>query len=87
MHLQLRDSLVFPEPGVSNESSQYGCEVAEPAESMVDSSGEVLVPFKVVEEIERQQCCDHTHTQASISCESAHRMEKPKPTPKHHNTS
>lgn len=55
------DSLEFSEPGVSDDSSQYGCEIAEAAEGMIDSSGEVLVPVQVGHEVERQQRCGQTH--------------------------
>lgn len=58
-----RDSLKFSKPGVSNDSSQYGCEVAEAAECMVDSSGEILVPFQVGEEVQCQHRCGQTHNQ------------------------
>lgn len=56
-----RDSLEFSEPGVSDESSQYGREVAEAAEGMVDGGGEVAVPVQVGEEVERQHRCEQTH--------------------------
>ena len=56
------DSLVFSEPGVGDDSSQYGREVAEAAEGMVDSGGQVLVPVQVGEEVKSQQRCEHIHT-------------------------
>lgn len=55
-------SLEFSEPGVGDERAQYRCEVAEAAEGVVDSRGEILVPVQVREEVERQQRCDRTHT-------------------------
>lgn len=55
------DSLEFSKPGVSDESSQYGCEIAEAAEGMVDSSGEVFVPVEVGEEIEGQHRYEQTN--------------------------
>lgn len=55
------DALEFAEPWVSNDSSQYGCEVAEATEGMVDSSGEVLVPAQVGDKIERQHRCEQTN--------------------------
>lgn len=48
------DSLELPEPGVGDDGSQHRREIAEAAEGMVDSSREVLVPFQVGEEVERQ---------------------------------
>lgn len=64
------DSLVFSEPGVGDDSSQYGREVAEAAEGMVDRGGQVLVPVQVGEEVKSQQRCEHTHThtQTTVSC-------------------
>lgn len=48
------DSLELPEPGVGDDGSQHRREIAEAAEGMVDGSREVLVPFQVGEEVERQ---------------------------------
>ena len=56
------DSPEFSEPGVGDERSQDGCEVAEAAEGVVDCGGEVFVPVEVGEEIERQHSCEQTHT-------------------------
>ena len=53
MHLGMKDSLVFSKPGVSHDSSQYGCEVAEAGKGMEDSSGKVLVPVQIGEEVQR----------------------------------
>lgn len=52
----------FSEPGVSDDGSEDWCEVAEAAESMIDSCGEVLVPFQIGDKIERQQRCEQTTT-------------------------
>lgn len=48
------NSLKLPEPGVGDDGSQHRREIAEAAEGMVDGSREVLVPFQVGEEVERQ---------------------------------
>lgn len=59
--MQMKDSLEFSEPGVSDERSQYGCEVAEAAEGVVDSGWEVLVPVQIGEEVKRQHRCQQTY--------------------------
>lgn len=53
-----RGSLEFPQPGVGDDGSQDGREVAEAAERVVDGRGQVLVPFQVGEEVERQHRCE-----------------------------
>lgn len=57
------NSLEFSEPGVGDDGSQDGSEVAEAAEGMVDGSGEVFIPLQVAEEVQRQHRCNQT-TQA-----------------------
>ena len=56
------DSLEFPQPGVSYESPQYGREVAEAGEGMVDGGGQVFVPVQVIDKIECQHRCVGTRT-------------------------
>lgn len=51
-------SLEFAQPGVGDDGSQDGREVAEAAERVVDGRGQVLVPFQVGEEVERQHRCE-----------------------------
>lgn len=59
------DSLEFSEPGVGDDGSQNGREVAEAAESVVDGRGQVLVPAQVADEVERQHRCEgNTQEQA-----------------------
>lgn len=61
-------SLEFPQPGVGDDGSQDGREVTEAAERVVDGRGQVLVPFQVGEEVERQHRCEGGHT--GTSCET-----------------
>lgn len=51
-------SLEFPQPGVGDDGSQDGREVTQAAEGVVDGRGQVLVPFQVGEEVERQHRCE-----------------------------
>lgn len=51
-------SLELPQPGVGDDGSQDGREVTQAAEGVVDGRGQVLVPFQVGEEVERQHRCE-----------------------------
>lgn len=61
------DSLEFSEPGVGDDGSQYGREVTEAAESVVDGRGQVLIPAQVADEVERQHRCEGNTQEQAVS--------------------
>ena len=56
------NSLEFTQPGVGDDGPQYGREVAEAGEGVVDGGGEVPVPVQVIDKIECQHRCVRTRT-------------------------
>lgn len=46
----------FSQPGVGNESTENGRQVAEGHKGMVDGGGQVVVPFKEPCEVQNEEC-------------------------------